>query len=117
MVPKLTIEQPHEAQRVIFGEPQATVFAMNNRMVIIVLSALVIAALAYVLLTSLSRQQQHPQNGHDVERPTAQAPDVDPKSAALCSFKCKPRAGFGGCLARCLLDGQICDGGTDNCHF
>ena len=32
-----------------------------------------------------------------------------------CALCCAHKAGFGACLARCLLDGQACDGGTHNC--
>lgn len=33
----------------------------------------------------------------------------------LCAAKCAPKAGYAACLARCLLDGQACDGGISNC--
>jgi len=39
---------------------------------------------------------------------------LDPKNI-LCAAKCAPKAGYVACLARCLLDGQACDGGIDNC--
>ena len=39
---------------------------------------------------------------------------LDPKKL-VCAAKCAPKAGYVACLARCLLDGQACDGGIDNC--
>ncbi len=33
-----------------------------------------------------------------------------------CALCCAKRAGSGACYARCLDDGQCCDGGTDNCR-
>jgi len=32
-----------------------------------------------------------------------------------CGLCCLPKAGFGACVARCIVDGQACDGGTTNC--
>lgn len=32
-----------------------------------------------------------------------------------CIICCSRKAGFGACVARCLLDGQCCDGGISNC--
>ncbi len=32
-----------------------------------------------------------------------------------CALCCYFKQGFGACLARCLVDGQCCDGGTTNC--
>lgn len=34
-------------------------------------------------------------------------------SCALC---CTRKSGFAACMARCLLDGMCCDGGTNNCE-
>ncbi len=34
-------------------------------------------------------------------------------SCALC---CSQKSGFAACMARCLLDGQCCDGGVSNCN-
>lgn len=33
----------------------------------------------------------------------------------LCAVKCESKAGFAACVARCMLDGSVCDGGVDNC--
>lgn len=38
----------------------------------------------------------------------------DPRNL-LCAAKCASKAGYAACLARCLLDGQACDGGLSNC--
>lgn len=32
-----------------------------------------------------------------------------------CALCCYGKAGFGACMARCLVDGQCCDGGVSNC--
>jgi hypothetical protein len=32
-----------------------------------------------------------------------------------CALCCSQKAGFAACMARCLLDGQCCDGGVRNC--
>jgi hypothetical protein len=37
------------------------------------------------------------------------------KSQLECALRCSSKASFGACVARCLLDGQVCDGGVDNC--
>ena len=34
-------------------------------------------------------------------------------SCALC---CSQKSGFAACMARCLYDGQCCDGGLSNCN-
>ena len=39
---------------------------------------------------------------------------LDPKKIK-CATACVRKAGYGACVARCLLDGQACDGGLDNC--
>lgn len=39
---------------------------------------------------------------------------LDPKKIK-CAAACVPRAGYAACLARCLVDGQVCDGGLHNC--
>jgi hypothetical protein len=44
----------------------------------------------------------------------AQFDFLNPKNI-LCAAKCGPKAGYVACLARCLLDGQACDGGINNC--
>lgn len=33
-----------------------------------------------------------------------------------CATECIPRAGYVACVARCKVDGCICDGGVDNCR-
>ncbi|MFI3189665.1 hypothetical protein BCS42_03405 [Crenothrix sp. D3] len=35
--------------------------------------------------------------------------------AIQCAARCKNKAGYLACVARCLADGRVCDGGTDNC--
>ncbi len=32
-----------------------------------------------------------------------------------CALCCSQKAGFAACMARCLYDGQCCDGGLSNC--
>lgn len=32
-----------------------------------------------------------------------------------CALCCSQKSGFAACMARCLLDGQCCDGGVSNC--
>jgi hypothetical protein len=44
----------------------------------------------------------------------AQFDFLNPKNI-VCAAKCGPKAGYAACLARCLLDGQACDGGINNC--
>lgn len=33
-----------------------------------------------------------------------------------CALCCRTRMGFVACFARCLFDGQCCDGGVSNCR-
>jgi hypothetical protein len=35
---------------------------------------------------------------------------------ATCTIKCKPKAGFPACVARCTQDGKACDNGIRNCN-
>jgi hypothetical protein len=32
-----------------------------------------------------------------------------------CALCCSQKSGFAACMARCLYDGQCCDGGLSNC--
>lgn len=41
------------------------------------------------------------------------APFASELGCALC---CSQKAGTAACIARCLVDGQCCDGGTQNCQ-
>ena len=34
---------------------------------------------------------------------------------AICAARCKNKAGFLACVARCMVDGKACDGGVNNC--
>ena len=34
---------------------------------------------------------------------------------AKCAGACSRKAGFVACMARCLVTGEACDGGLDNC--
>ena len=33
-----------------------------------------------------------------------------------CALCCSKKSGYAACVARCLLDGRCCDGGTNNCE-
>jgi hypothetical protein len=35
---------------------------------------------------------------------------------AKCAAACVRKSGYAACLARCLVTGQACDGGLDNCE-
>ena len=37
-------------------------------------------------------------------------------SELACALCCSTKSGFAACVARCLLDGRCCDGGTHNCE-
>jgi hypothetical protein len=39
---------------------------------------------------------------------------LDPRNIA-CAAACSRKSGFAACLARCLVTGEACDGGIDNC--
>jgi hypothetical protein len=42
--------------------------------------------------------------------------EIEPAANYLCcAAACSGKAGFGACVARCALDGQVCDGGINNC--
>ena len=38
------------------------------------------------------------------------------KRPIVCPVRCKPKAGFGACVARCTDDGCVCDSGARNCE-
>ena len=33
-----------------------------------------------------------------------------------CATECLPKAGYVACVARCKVDGCVCDGGVNNCR-
>jgi len=33
----------------------------------------------------------------------------------ICAKKCTSKKGFVACVARCMITGEACDGGVDNC--
>jgi len=35
---------------------------------------------------------------------------------AKCAATCGRKAGYAACVARCLITGEACDGGLDNCE-